>query len=172
MRRPLLAFAVIALVALSANPAAAQLKFGAQGAIITGLDEVIVAGTDINSIDGTIGIGARVMLDPPLFPLGVIGTTTYYRNDGGPSYWTATGAVQLRIPLPIVKPYALGGWQLRKHEGIEDANGPVVGAGVQLDLGITLFLEGTFELAPDIEITGFDVIDRDRIVIKGGLLLG
>lgn len=170
MRRLLFVFGLTAMAL--ASPVDAQLKFGAQGAIITGLDEVIVAGTDINSIDGTLGVGARVMFDPPLFPLGVIGTTTYYRNGDGPSYWTATAAAQLRIPLPIVKPYALGGWQLRKHDGVEDASGPVVGAGIQVDFGATIFLEGTFELADDIEITGFDVIDRDRIVIKGGLLLG
>ena len=173
MRRFLFALGVTAAVAISANPVDAQLKYGVQGAIITGLDEVIVAGSDVNSINGTFGLGARVMLDPPLFPLGVIGSATYYFvEEGAPSYWTGTLAAQLRLPLPIVKPYVLGGWQVRNTEGADGESGPVVGLGVQLGLGVSLFLEGTFELADDIEITGLEAIDRNRIVIKGGALLG
>ena len=159
MRRFLFALGVTAAVALSANPVDAQLKYGVQGAIITGLDEVIIAGSDVNSINGTFGLGARVMLDPPLFPLGVIGSATYYFVEEG-------------APLPIVKPYVLGGWQVRNTEGADGESGPVVGLGVQLGLGVSLFLEGTFELADDIEITGLEAIDRNRIVIKGGALLG
>lgn len=173
MRRILFSLGITAAIAVSANPADAQLKFGAQGAVITGLDEVMVAGTDINSINGTFGLGGRVMLDPPLSPVGVIGSATYYFvEEGAPSYWTGTLAAQLRIPLPLVRPYALGGWQVRNTEGADGESGPVVGLGVQLGLGVTFFLEGTFEIADDIEITGFDVIDRDRIVIKGGAVIG
>ena len=173
MKRILFALGVTAALAVSANPADAQLKFGVQGGIITGLDEVIVAGTNVNSINGTFGLGGRVALDPPLFPLGVIGSATYYFvEEGAPSYWTGTLAAQLRLPLPVVKPYVLGGWQTRNTEGADGESGPVVGLGVQLGLGVSLFLEGTFELADDIEITGLSAIDRNRIVIKGGALLG
>ena len=122
------------------------------------------------------------MLDPPLLPFAAVGSYTKYFPEGDGSAWTATLAGQLRIPLPIVKPYVTGGWQFRPEvvDGVS-ANGPMVGAGLQLDLGLSLFLEGTFELASDLLDTDLDpsgllglpsAIDQNRIVIKGGLMFG
>jgi hypothetical protein len=82
-------------------------------------------------------------------------------------------AAQLRLPLPMVSPYAIGGWQWRRagFEGDSDTgDGPMIGIGVQLDLGLALFLEGSMEFndLPD----GVPDFDNDPIVIKGGILLG
>jgi hypothetical protein len=172
MRHTLLTISAgLALVVL-ASPVDAQvpLKFGAQGAVITSVDDF----TTDQGMSGTFGLGGRVMLDPPLFPVGVIGSATYYFPDIDElTYWTATAAAQLRLPLPMVKPYILAGWQIRRtSDGIESGNeyGPVVGAGIQLDLGLSLFLEGTFEFNDEIEAA--PDFDNNPLVIKGGVLFG
>ena len=85
----------------------------------------------------------------------------------------ASIAAQLRLPAPVISPYVLGGWQIRRSEerGISsDESGPLVGIGVQLNFGLSLFLEGTMEFRD--EITGTPDIDTDPIVIKGGILIG
>jgi hypothetical protein len=168
MRRLLLALTVaVASVAL-AQPAAAQLplKYGVQGALMTGLDQA-------SSLDGTFGLGARVALQPPVLPVGIVAQGVYYFPEGDGSYITYSGAAQLRLPLPMVSPYAIGGWQWRRSSGGGSSNtesGPMVGVGVQLNLGLSLFLEGTFEFND--EITGAPDFDNNPIVIKGGVLLG
>jgi hypothetical protein len=156
-------FAAAALVAL-AQPAEAQLKYGLQGALLTGLDEV-------NSLDGTIGVGPRVALQPPLLPVGVVGQAVYYFPEGDLSYLTYSLAAQLRLPLPVVNPYVIGGWQWRRsslNDVSNTENGLMVGLGVQLNLALSLFLEGSMEFndAP----SGVDA--DNSIVIKGGVLLG
>lgn len=170
MRRYLLALGTVGMLAVVASPAEAQLRFGAHGALLTGLEEVQIAGQDINTINGTPGLGGRLMLDPPLLPFAVVGSGTYYLTDETEgSYWTGTVAGQLRLPLPIVKPYATAGWQVRKAEGADSQNGLMVGAGVQLDFMVSVFLEGTFEFNEGASISGQE-IDTTPFVIKGGLL--
>jgi len=172
MRHTLLTISAgLALVVL-ASPVDAQvpLKFGAQGAVITSVDDFEAD----QGMSGTFGLGGRVMLDPPLFPLGVIGSATYYFPDLDElTYWTATAAAQLRLPLPVVKPYLLAGWQVRRSsfgDFSSNQNGPVVGAGIQLDLGLSLFLEGTLEFN-DEDLDAPD-LDTNPLVIKGGVLFG
>jgi opacity protein-like surface antigen len=172
MRHTLLTISAVLALAVLASPVDAQvpLKFGAQGAVITSVDDI----TTDQGLSGTFGLGGRVMLDPPLFPLGVIGSATYYFPDIDEfTYWTATAAAQLRLPLPVVKPYVLAGWQLRRSAFMDESsneNGPTVGAGIQLDLGMSVFLEGTFEFNE--EITGAPDFDNNPLVIKGGVLFG
>ena len=149
-------------LAVFATPADAQLKFGAQLAMATGVSEA-------SALDGTFGLGGRAMVDPPLLPIGGFVSGTYYFPEGDVSYWTGTAAAQLRIPLPMVKPYVLAGWQLRGGEG-DTQNGPVVGLGVQLDFMLSLFLEANFEFNED--IAALPDFDNDPIVIKGGILFG
>lgn len=172
MRRLLLTITVaVASVAL-AQPASAQLplKYGVQAAVQTGLDEV-AGGPDLN---GSFGLGARVALQPPLLPVGVVGQGVYYFPDCGGadcSYFTYSLAAQLRLPLPMVSPYAIGGWQWRRSSVAGDAttdNGAMVGAGVQLNLGVSLFLEGMFEFNDEVSPD----VDNNPFVIKGGILLG
>jgi hypothetical protein len=170
MRRLLLTLTVaVASVAL-AQPASAQLpvKFGVQAAMQTSVDEA-------TELDGTFGLGARVALQPPLLPIGLVAQGVYYFPElDGFSYLTYSAAAQLRLPLPLVSPYAIGGWQFRRTSidgvGSDTADGPMIGLGVQLDLGLSLFLEGTMEFndLPD----GVPDFDNDPIVIKGGILLG
>jgi hypothetical protein len=174
MRRLLLTLTVaVASVAL-AQPASAQipLKFGVQAAMQTSLEEV-TGGPDLN---GSFGLGARVALQPPVLPVGLVAQGVYYFPDCAGfdcSYMTYSLAAQLRLPLPMVSPYAIGGWQWRRagFEGDSDTgDGPMIGIGVQLDLGLALFLEGSMEFndLPD----GVPDFDNDPIVIKGGILLG
>lgn len=172
MRRFLFVLSAVSVLAVLATPAQAQLKFGAQAALITGID-------DATSLDGTFGIGGRAMIDPPLLPVGGFVSATYYFPDSGGtsadvSYWTGTAAAQLRLPLPMVKPYALAGWQMRRTsvgDLSSTENGPMVGIGVQLDFMMSLFLEGTFEFNSDDDVSVPD-FDNDPIVIKGGILFG
>ena len=74
----------VACVAL-AQPVDAQFKLGIQGAAITSLADP--------TLEGTLGAGARLMLDPPLFPLALVGSGVYYFTDCGDldcSDWTAS----------------------------------------------------------------------------------
>jgi opacity protein-like surface antigen len=164
MRRVLLSFSIaVALVAL-AQPAEAQLKYGLQGAFLTGLD-------DLNTLDGTIGVGPRVALQPPLLPVGVVAQGAYYFPEGDLSYLTYSLAAQLRLPLPMISPYVIAGWQWRRaslNSVSNTENGAMVGVGVQLNLAVSLFLEGSMEFndAP----SGVDA--DNSIVIKGGFMLG
>lgn len=167
MRRLILSFSMAAALVALAQPAEAQFKFGLQGAVLTGLDEV-TAGPDL---DGTFGVGPRVAFQPPLLPIGVVGQGVYYFPEGDFNYMTYSLAAQLRLPLPMVNPYAIGGWQWRRvsNGGSETQNGAMVGVGVQLNLALAIFLEASMEFndAPTSNV------DADNsIVIKGGVMLG
>lgn len=168
MRRVLLTLSAVFALVVLANPVEAQFKIGVQGAMITSLGSV-------QELDGRLGAGARLMLDPPLFPLALVGGFVYYSPDCADcKYLTASLAAQLRIPLPLVAPYVIGGLQTRRTTvagTTESETGVMIGAGVQVNLGLSLFLEGTLELNsdPDIAIPDFD---NDPIVIKGGILIG
>lgn len=162
MRRFMFGLTAVLAMAVLASPVDAQLKLGAQAALTTGVDEA-------SALDGTFGLGGRVMVDPPLMPVGGFVSGTYFFPEGDVSYWTTTAAAQLRLPLPMAKPYALVGWQLRGGEG-DTQNGAVLGVGVQLDFMMSVFLEGTYEFHE--EITGFPDFDNDPIVIKAGVLFG
>ncbi|MDH3207051.1 MAG: porin family protein [Gemmatimonadota bacterium] len=176
MRRLLLTLTIaVASVAL-AQPADAQLplKYGVQGALMTGLGDLPTGvPSGVADLNGTFGLGARVALQPPILPIGVVGQGVYYFPEGDGSYMTYSLAAQLRLPLPVISPYAIGGWQFRRTSGGGSSNtesGPMVGVGVQLNLGLSLFLEGTFEFND--EITAAPDFDNNPIVIKGGVLLG
>lgn len=172
MRRLLLTLTAAAASLVLSQPASAQLpiKYGIQGALQTSV-------ADATGLDGSFGLGARVALQPPLLPIGVVGQGVYYFPDCDDcSYLTYSLAAQLRLPLPMVSPYAIGGWQFRRSSAGDASNtesGPMVGIGVQLNLGVSLFLEGTMEFndLPEGLPEGTD-FDNDPIVIKGGILLG
>lgn len=173
MRRLVLILTVAAASVALVRPASAQipLKYGVQAATQTSIDKA----SNLGALDDSFGLGARVALQPPLLPVGLVGQGVYYFPDCSVdcSYLTYSIAAQLRLPLPMVSPYAIGGWQFRRISSSGDSDttdGPMVGLGVQLDLGVSLFLEGSMEFnevpqgAPD--------LDNDPIVIKGGILLG
>ena len=105
MRRMLLTLsAVFAFVALAA-PAHAQFKFGAQGAVITGVDDLSAVVSDAAKLSGTFGLGARTVFQPPALPIGVIGQGVYYFTDAVDyDYLTYSLAAQFRISTPIGQP--------------------------------------------------------------------
>jgi len=159
MRRMLLTLStVIALVALAA-PVDAQFNFGAQGAVITGVD-------DLSNLSNTYGLGARVGFQAPLLPIGVLGQGVYYFPDAADfSYSTYSLAGSFRISTPLISPYALGGWQWRRTTSAgttSTESGAMLGVGVQLNLGVSLFLEANWEFHEG----------DDPIVIKGGIMIG
>ena len=172
MRRMRLTLSTMfALVALAA-PLDAQFNFGVQGAIIGGVDDlstILPGEPDLNS---TVGLGARLGFQPPLSPIGLVGQGVYYFPDGdGNNYSTYSLAAQFRLSIPVISPYAIGGWQWRRTSlggtsGTE--SGAMLGVGVQLNFGISVFLEGNYEfheeVAPD--------LDNNPFVIKGGISIG
>ena len=168
MRRLILTLSMAAAFAAAAQPTEAQLSYGLQAAMMTGLEEV-TAGPDFN---GTFGLGPRVIVAPPLFPVGLVGQGVYYFPEGDGSYMTYGLGAILRLPLPMVSPYAIGGWQWRRSGNgtTNTESGPTVGLGVQLNLAVSIFLEGTLEFN-DEDPTAPD-FDNNPLVIQGGVLLG
>ena len=162
------AFALVALVALAA-PVDGQLNFGVQGAYLTGVDDSGPA-----SLNNTFGLGGRVGFSPPLSPIGVIGQGTYYFPDIDDfSYSTYSLAAQFRLSVPMLTPYAIGGWQWRRTSFAGTSStesGAMIGVGVQLNFMVALFLEGTLEFND--EVTGMPNFDNKPIVIKGGIIFG
>ena len=174
MRHMLLTLSTVcALVALAA-PADAQIKFGAQGAVMTSLDDLSAILPGAPKLSGTYGVGARAALQPPLLPIGLVAQGVYYFPDADDyDYLTYSIAAQLRMSTPVVSPYALGGWQYRRTSTGGTSNtesGAMIGVGVQLNFGVALFLEGTFEFNE--ELTGLPDFDNNPIVIKGGIMFG
>jgi len=167
MRRFAFAFSAVLALAILAVPADAQLKFGGQVALITGLDDIA---TDVeNPFNGTFGVGGRVGFEPPLSPIGVYGSVTYYfPSDSDVNYWTGSIFGKLGLPLPVVSPYAVVGLQ-RRATSVgsldESDNGFFAGVGVSLS---SLFIEGTMEFndedVPD--------VNNSPIVLKGGFMIG
>ncbi len=174
MRRMLLTLAtVVALVALAA-PAEAQFKFGAEGAVITSVDDLRAFVSGTAKLSGTFGIGARAAFQPPAAPIGGVAQVVYYSTDAVDySYLTYSLAAQYVISTPLISPYALGGWQWRRTTRLGTStteSGAMFGLGVQLNVGVSLFLEGIYEFND--ELSGFPNFDTDPIVIKTGIMFG
>lgn len=176
MRRLLLTASLAVACATLAQPAAAQFQFGAQGAYLTGLEEV-TGGGDRN---GTIGLGGRVQFSPPLpmLSIGVVGQGVYYFPDcggGDCSYMTYGLSAKVGLGLPMVSPYAIGGWQWRRSGNgtTTTENGLTAGLGVTINppaLPFSIFVEGTMELNDEIPTApDFDV---NPLVIQAGVMLG
>jgi hypothetical protein len=170
MRRLLLTASVALAVASAAQPASAQLMFGAQAAAQTGL-EVPTGGTTVAELDATYGVGARVLFSPPIpvLSLGLVGQGVYYFPDSGDSQTYGISA-KVGIGLPLISPYLIGGWQWRRTD-VDTTNGISAGAGVQLSVGVNLFLEATAEIGEDIP-TGVQDYDNTALVIQAGVLFG
>ena len=165
--------AVFALVALAA-PADAQFNFGAQGAVITSVDDLSAVVSGAAELSGTFGLGARTAFQPPLLPIGVVAQGVYYFTDAVDyDYLTYSLAAKLRMSTPVISPYALGGWQWRRTStgGTSTTeSGAMFGVGVQFNFGVSLFLEGIYEFHD--ELPTLPDFDTDPIVIKGGIIFG
>ena len=167
MRGILLTVSTVFAFVVLAAPADAQFNFSAQGAVITSVD-------DLSDLSNTYGIGARVGFQAPLLPIGVLGQGIYYFPDADDlSYSTYSLAARFRISTPLLSPYGLGGWQWRRTSSAGTSNtenGAMLGVGVELNLGISLFLEANWEFHD--EVTAMPDFDNNPIVIKGGITFG
>jgi len=174
MRRILTAFALAAASVTFAHPASAQISVGAQAALLTSYDELKdTTPSEVPDLAGAFGLGARVAFNAPALPIGVVGQGVYYFPSGDWSYLTYSLAAQLRLPLALISPYAIGGWQWRRASvsgSSNTENGAMLGLGVEFNLGLAFFLEGTIEFNED--VTADPDFDNDPIVIKGGIILG
>ena len=152
------------MLVVSANAVDAQLNYGIQGAMITSLEET----GSLGALDGQFGVGGRVGFNAPLFPIGVYGSGTYYFPDDAVladlRYYTLSLGARLGIPLVIIQPYAVGGWQWRTSKVADfdssTESGAFVGLGVALK---KLFVEGSIEFNDEIP-----TIDTTPVVIKAG----
>lgn len=170
-------------VAMHPDPTQAQIKLGAEAAYIAGGYSELTAEVEDRDLSGTFGIGGRVALSLPTSPIGAYGGFTYYFPDcdlADCSYWTASIAATLGIPIPLVSPYVVGGWQFKSYdlslEGFESSteNNPFVGLGVQFGVGVNVFLEGVFEFEGGLDdLPGStEELSVTPFVLKGGILIG
>ena len=116
----------------------------------------------------------RLIVDPPAFPLTLVGAADYYFPDCGTgdcSLWTAQGHVTLGLPLPVVRPYVLAGLQ-RRQDQTSSTSGAVIGGGVQLNFMLSLFLEAQLELADPVSGLTDATLDAlaNPLVVKGGII--
>ena len=174
MRRLLLTASVAAVCAVSARPVDAQFTYGIQGAAMTGL-EVPTSTTTVAELDATYGIGGRVMFSPPIpvLSLSLVGQGVYYFPENGDYMSYGIGA-RFGLGLPVITPYLIGGWQWRRSgDGTNTTteNGLTAGAGVELNFGVNVFLEGTVEIGEDIP-AGLPDYDNTALVIQAGVLFG
>jgi hypothetical protein len=169
MRRLFLTASLALACATVAQPADAQVSFGAQGAMITMLDEA----TDLN---GTFGIGPRVEFSPPIptLQLGIVGQGVYYFPDvDGFNFMTYGLGAKVGLSTPMVSPYVIGSWQWRRasFDGFDSVteSGATVGLGVGLGM-IPVFVEAQMEFNED--DPAVPDVDNDPIVIQAGVLVG
>ena len=164
------AFALVALAA----PADAQFSFGAQGAVITGVGDLGTISPGAPDLNNTYGLGARAVVQPPVLPIGLVVQGIYYFPDAVDyDYSTYSLAARFRLSLPFISPYGLGGWQWRRTGtggASSTESGAMIGVGVEVNLGVSLFIEGTYEFTE--ELTGNPDFDNAPIVIKAGIMFG
>jgi hypothetical protein len=134
------------LVAAPADEAKAQFLWGAH--VPYALD----------TFDGAFGIGGRLGYDLPVLPIDIVGVGEVFFPDCGAndcSLWGASAEANLRLPIPIVRPYLTGGLGYRSlsrprsdGNGTEDlsATGVSLGLGVDFNLAaVRLFVDGRYE---------------------------
>ena len=129
---------------LGPGSGAAQLRLG--GHLVTAHD----------AFDGTLGIGVRAGLDPPVLPFELMASGEYFFPDCPPGVtgcglYGLTVDANFRIVFPLVRPYLQAGLAYRNVDPAapnedESVIGPALGAGVDVGLsGIRIFGEGRYE---------------------------
>lgn len=124
-------------------PASGQVSLGVHG----------VSATD--AFGGAQGAGGRLLFSLPLFPVDIMASAETFFPDCGDLDCSLRGlsidASMDLLPLPVVRPYVTGGFTIRRYdsglgEGTREAQGPNLGAGVQVGLsGLRIFGEGRYE---------------------------
>jgi hypothetical protein len=122
------ALATAALLALAA-PAAAQIGFG--GDMVRAAD----------AFGGTTGVGARVRLGVPLFPLSAAVNADWFFPDCPNTSCSLRGAtldVNYSFPIPLLHPWVGVGWSIRRIEvGSAKSTERGLNAGVGAELQLT-----------------------------------
>jgi len=168
MRRFAFALSAVFALALTAVPVDAQLKLGVHGALVSGgLDEIA---TNVeNPLSGVFGVGGRLGVEVPLFPVGAYASMTYYLADSDENYWTASVFGKLGLPIPIISPYAIAGLKRSSANPgdltSEAATGLFGGVGLQIS---SLFIVGTIEMNDEVTAS----VGNNPIVLKGGFIIG
>lgn len=176
MRRMMFVLGAFLALAIVASPADAQFKFGVHGDYIAaGFSEL--ENTD-GDLSGDFGAGVRLAFSPPALPVTVYGDGTYFFpscDTADCSYWAGGLGAQLGLPLPMLRPYILGGWQWNSFslDGFDSSteSNPFIGVGVQLNILGGIFLEGQWEFPDDVE-TLTSNLSYTPFVLKGGVMFG
>ena len=105
--------------------------------------------------DGGLGGGARLGLDLPVLPVDILGVAEFFSPSCEPgrdgcSFWGATLDANVRLPIPLVRPYLTGGLSFRSadlssDEGKVDGTGFAVGGGLDVALVIRIFADYRYE---------------------------
>jgi opacity protein-like surface antigen len=179
MRRIMFGLGLVLALGVAANPVDAQLRFGVHADYIAGGFGDLTSEFDDLDLSSDFGLGGRLGFSLPALPIGFNGDLTYYFPDCGAagdcSYWTAQIGAQAGLPLVVVKPYVLGGWQWQSFDldvaGFEadTKSHAFVGLGVELNVLAGLFIEGQWEFVDGFADQDFDVTP---FVIKAGILFG
>jgi len=101
----------------------------------------------------------RLGVDLPVLPLDIMGIGEWFspscsEGSDGCSFWGATLDANLRLPIPVIRPYLTGGLSYRSASPggeSEDVSGTGVngGVGVDVKLVIRVFLDWRYEYFGD-----------------------
>lgn len=128
-----------------------------------------------DSFDGSIGVGGLIGLDIPILPVDIYGGGTAFFPDceGDCELSEFTLGVNVRLPLPLVRPYLTTGVTWRDVE-VSGATIPEVGnddtglfAGLGVDLAfswVRVFAEGRYEFMED-------ALGDEQLVFRGGVMI-
>ena len=124
----------------------------------------------VDVFDGAAGIGGRIGWDLPVLPIDIVGVGEYFFPDCGAedcSFWGGSADVNVRLPIPIVRPYLVGALVYRKVTGLQTSTDTVdsfdatgVGAGIGLDfnlMAVRAFLDGRYEWLGEDQVEQFIV---------------
>ena len=151
----LMFLALFALV--PADHAEGQLYFGGHIAYATGADtDAVDLDPVFDGLDGAVGVGGRIGWDLPVLPVDILAAGEYFFPDCGAedcAMYGGTLEALVRLPIPLVRPYALGGLVWRSWDaGDEDGSSTGFDAGLGIDLhllAVRVFLDARYEFLDD-----------------------
>jgi hypothetical protein len=145
---------------------AQYVRFGAHLPLATSLG----GGDDLT--DSSFGLGARIGLEAPLFPLSFWGSVDYMFPGGeDTSYQNFALDANFALPIPLLEPYVTGGYQARRFDDGEVSDiyhGWTLGGGIRVSFIVNAFLEARREFYGDDDpaLVG----DDDQWLVRLGLV--
>ncbi len=130
-----------------------------------------LTGAWAEGFDGSVGMGGVLGYDLPILPVDIFGEGTWFFPDcDGCDLKGWSLGVNVRLPLPLIRPYLTGGMTWRDLEDPDavsidtvSESGGFAGAGVDLAIAsFRLFLEGRYELLDG---------DLEQAVVRLGVML-